>query len=121
MSRSFSCPWWRADDIPEVAEHERVRMEPHPHGFYRVLARYGFMETPNVATVVAHCCRELASAEDDVTYYLGRPTLIASGRTQMMKWRKLLFVFLARNARPATQFLSIPTNQVVELGMQVEF
>jgi K+ transporter len=39
--------------------------------FYRVMARYGFMETPNVVTVVAHCCRELASVEDDVTYYLG--------------------------------------------------
>jgi KUP system potassium uptake protein len=109
------------DDIPEVAEHERVRMDPHPLGFYRVLARYGFMETPNIMMVVAHCCRELASAEDDVTYYLGRPTLIASGKTHMMKWRKLLFVFLARNARPATQFFGIPPNQVVELGMHVEF
>jgi KUP system potassium uptake protein len=77
-------------------------------------------ETPNLTTVVAHCCRELASNED-VTYYLGRPTLIASGQTHMMKWRKLLFVFLARNARPATQFFAIPADQVVELGMQVEF
>jgi KUP system potassium uptake protein len=110
-----------ADDIPEVPEHERLKIEPHPLGFFRVVARYGFMETPNVATVVAHCCRELASAEDDVTFYLGRPTLIPSGRTHMTKWRKILFVFLARNARPATQFFRIPANQVVELGMQVEF
>ena len=110
-----------ADDIPEVPEPERVKVEPLPLGFYRVMARYGFMETPNVVTVVAHCCRELGSVEDDVTYYLGRPTLIASGRTRMMTWRKLLFVFLARNARPATQFFGIPANQVVELGMQVEF
>lgn len=109
------------DDIPEVGEHERVKIEPHPLGFYRVLARYGFMETPNLTPVVAHCCREVPSGEDDVTYYLGRPTLIASGRTHMTKWRKLLFVFLARNARPATQFFAIPADQVVELGMQVEF
>ena len=109
------------DDIPEVPEHERVKVEPQSLGFYRVMARYGFMETPNVATVVAHCCRELDSAQDGVSYYLGRPTLIASGGTRMKKWRKLLFVFLARNARPATQFFGIPPDQVVELGMQVEF
>jgi KUP system potassium uptake protein len=108
-------------DIPEVAEVERLKVEPHPLGFYRVTARYGFMETPNVAAVVARCCRELASAENEVTYYLGRPTLIPTGRTRMMKWRKLLFAFLARNARPATQFFAIPANRVVELGMFVEF
>jgi KUP system potassium uptake protein len=108
-------------DIPEVPEDERVSVEPHSLGFYRVTARYGFMETPNVAAVVARCCRELPSAETDVTYYLGRPTLIATGPTPMMKWRKLLFTFLARNARPATQFFAIPANQVVELGMHVEF
>ncbi len=39
----------------------------------------------------------------------------------MMKWRKLLFAFLARNSRPATQFFGIPADRVVELGMQIEF
>jgi KUP system potassium uptake protein len=39
----------------------------------------------------------------------------------MMNWRKLLFVFLARNSRPATQFFGIPPDRVVELGMQVEY
>lgn len=107
--------------IPEVPEDERLNVEPLSLGFYRVTARYGFMETPNVAAVVARCCRELSSPETEVTYYLGRPTLIATGPTPMMKWRKLLFGFLARNARPATQFFAIPANQVVELGMHVEF
>ena len=58
---------------------------------------------------------------DDVTYYLGRPTLIPGTRMRMMNWRKLLFVFLARNSRPATQFFGIPPDRVVELGMQVEY
>jgi KUP system potassium uptake protein len=111
-----------AEDIPQVAEAERLTVEPLPLGFYRVIARYGFMETPNVATVVERCCREtLASSVDDVTYYLGRPTLIPTARTRMMKWRKMLFVFLARNSRPATQFFGIPPDRVVELGMQIEF
>ncbi len=72
-----------AEDIPEVMEEERLEVESLPLGFQRVVARYGFMETPNVATVVSRCCLETPGASiDDVTYYLGRPTLIAraSGR-----------------------------------------
>ena len=111
-----------AEDIPEVADDERLTLERLPMGFHRVLARYGFMETPDVASVVARCCRDpLGLSVDDVSYYLGRPTLIPTGRAPMMKWRKMLFVYLARNARPATQFFGIPPNRVVELGMQVEF
>jgi KUP system potassium uptake protein len=111
-----------AQDIPEVAEERRLDVEPLPLGFHRVVARYGFMETPNVEAVIARCCRDmLGSSLDDVTYYLGRPSLIPGKRTRMMRWRKLLFVFLARNSRPATQFFGIPADRVVELGMQIEF
>ena len=112
-----------ADDVPEVADADRLEVERLPLGFHRVVARYGFMETPDVAAVATRCCREALSlpSPDDITYYLGRPTLIPTARGSMMKWRKLLFVFLARNARPATQFFGIPPDHVVELGMQVKF
>ena len=38
----------------------------------------------------------------------------------MARWRKVLFSFLSRNARPATQFFHLPANRVVELGAQIE-
>jgi KUP system potassium uptake protein len=111
-----------AEDIPEVPEADRLTEERLSHGFHRVVARYGFMETPDVAAVVSRCCREFLDASDeDITYYLGRPTLIPVERGSMSKWRKLLFIFLARNSRPATQFFRIPPDQVVELGMQIKF
>jgi KUP system potassium uptake protein len=111
-----------AEDIPEVSDADRLAVERLPLGFHRVVARYGFMETPDVAAIVARCCREtLSSSADDITYYLGRPTLIPTGRGSMMKWRKLLFVFLSRNSRPATQFFGIPPDRVVELGMRISF
>jgi KUP system potassium uptake protein len=112
----------QVEDVPEVHEDERLKTEPLPRGFHRVIARYGFMETPNVATIVRRCCRDIpGTAIEDVTYYLGRPTLIPGKRRGMMKWRKLLFAYLARNSRPATQFFGIPADRVVELGMQIEF
>jgi KUP system potassium uptake protein len=38
----------------------------------------------------------------------------------MAKWRKLLFGFMARNARSATEYFGIPPDRVVELGTHVE-
>jgi KUP system potassium uptake protein len=104
-----------------VPEAERLTTEALGTGIYRVIARYGFMERPDVRAVVARCCAEtLRKDPRDVSYYLGRPQLVVSGDAPMAKWRKLLFVFLARNARPATQFFNIPRDRVVELGMQIE-
>ena len=54
------------------------------------------------------------------TYYLGRQTLLTGGQAPMARWRKLLFAFLSRNARPPTAFFNLPPNRVVELGLQIE-
>jgi KUP system potassium uptake protein len=111
------------EDIPEVPKADRITVEPLPHGFYRVIARYGFMETPDVAAVAAQCCREhLMVSPDEITYYVGRPSLIPIRRGSALRlWRKHAFVFLARNGRPATQFFGVPPDHVVELGMQIRF
>jgi KUP system potassium uptake protein len=109
------------EDVPEVSAGERMRVDLLRHGFYRVTAHYGFMERPRVPDIVARCCDYgLAARPDDVSYYLGRPHLLPTGPAPMMKWRKLLFGFMMRNARSATEFFAIPPDRVVELGMQVE-
>jgi KUP system potassium uptake protein len=108
-------------EIPEVREPERITVEPLGDGFHRVLARYGFMESPDVSAIVDRCCRDaLGRNADDVSFFLGRPQILPTGPAPMAKWRKLLFAFLARNARSATQFFNIPRERVVELGMQIE-
>jgi KUP system potassium uptake protein len=56
----------------------------------------------------------------ETSYYLGRERLLPSGKTSMARWRKKLFVFLSRNAIPATQYYGLPPNRVVELGAQLE-
>ena len=58
--------------------------------------------------------------EGDVTYFLGRETLIVSKTKGMAIWRERLFVLMARNAVRATTFFRLPPERVVELGVQVE-
>ena len=109
-------------DVPEVEDDERLNVTPFEHGFFRITASYGFMETPNVPRVLAMSERFGVRARPaETSYFLGRERLIPTGRSRMARWRKKLFSILSRNALGATQYFSIPPNRVVELGAQIEF
>jgi KUP system potassium uptake protein len=56
----------------------------------------------------------------ETTYYLGRRTLLTTGRIPIARWRKRLFAFLSRNAPPPAAVFHLPPNRVVELGAQIE-
>lgn len=111
-----------SEEVPEIPNAERIKIEKLSQGFYRITARYGFMESTDVPGILARA-REagLDSKPLDTTYYLGREQLIPTGTTPLWKWRKKLFVFMSRNSRSATAFYGIPPNRVVELGAQIEF
>ena len=57
---------------------------------------------------------------DDLTFFLGRETILVTRRKGMAIWREKLFVLMARNAVRATAFFRLPPERVVELGVQVE-
>ena len=114
-------------DVPETSAGERVRVTPLGQGFWRVVASYGFMQSPNVPQVLEVVdqmgirCKPM-----ETSYFLGRERLIpTAGRPDeafgLVRWRKIIFSIMARNARSATEFFAIPPNRVVELGTQIEF
>jgi KUP system potassium uptake protein len=111
----------QTEQVPTIPVGRNFDVEELGQGFYRVTARYGFMQTPHVPRLLAACLGGgLAVDLDDTSYYLGRETLLTSGRSEMAGWRKALFAFISRNSRPATQFFGLPPNRVVELGAQIE-
>ena len=108
-------------DTPTTDPESRLQVLRVGHGLYRVTARYGFMEPPDVPAAIAAARRYgLTARDDDTTYYLAQLTLLASDRIGMAAWRDKLFIVLARNARRATNFFRIPAHQVVEIGIQLE-
>jgi KUP system potassium uptake protein len=109
------------ENVPFVVGNSSLSVRELGHGFYRVVARVGFMQQPNVPRVLARCARHGLSVDiSDTTYYLGRQTLLTTGKSHVARWRKMLFSFLARNSRPPTAFFQLPPNRVVELGLQIE-
>ena len=107
--------------VPHVPADQQVAVRRLHHGFFDVVIRYGFMEDPNVPETLGRArAQGLEMNDEDVTYFLGRETLIVSKRPGMAKWRERLFVIMARNAVRATTFFRLPPERVVELGVQVE-
>ena len=109
------------EEVPHMGEANRVtKTDLHPD-FHRVVLHYGFMESPEV---MHDLCRALAlkdiSQLNNISFYQSRELLLITGRSKMATWRKKLFVFLSRMARPATGYFQLPSRQVIELGIQME-
>jgi KUP system potassium uptake protein len=110
-----------SEEVPVVRENEWLEIEKAADRVYRVVAHYGFMETPDVQEIMERIRETGIQFEPrDVTYFVGRETLIASENPGMAIWREQVFAFMARNAFRATMFYNIPADQVIEVGMQVE-
>ena len=110
-----------AEKRPEVPDKEKIEVRELGAGFYRIVAHFGFMEKPRVPLVLRLCqAKGLAFDMMTTTFFLGRETLLPTGRSAMAKWRKRLYILLARNAPSAAAFFEIPANRVVELGTQLE-
>jgi KUP system potassium uptake protein len=109
------------EDVPYVDEADRVAVKPLGQGFFRVLARHGFMEVPDVPRLLRRIRSAALPIELEATsYFLGRERIIPAGRSGMTRWREWVFAFMSQNAQSATAFFRIPPGQVVELGAQVE-
>jgi KUP system potassium uptake protein len=106
---------------PHVPVEERVSVEALAHDLFNVRVQYGFMEDPDVPAALLQAREQgLVFDTEDLTYFLGRETIIVTRRTGMAIWREKLFVLMARNAVRATAFFRLPPERVVELGVQVE-
>jgi len=111
----------RTSPIPQVADADRYKVREVGGGIFELTLNYGFMEDPDVPAALLHAREHgLALDESDVTFFLGRETLIATKSPGMALWRERLFVLMARNAGRATAFFRLPPERVVELGVHVE-
>lgn len=108
--------------VPYAPADKRLKVEPIGDEFYRVIVRFGFMETPDVPQALMRSCEQGGPYFDpmDTTFFASRETIVASARRGMPIWRDKLFAAMHRNAAPATGFFRIPGNRLVELGAQVE-
>ncbi len=108
-------------DQPRVAEQDRIKVARVADDIHRIVASYGFAESPDVPSILEGC--KSSGLEFDMmqtTFFLSHETLVAHPKGGMAGWRQRLFGLMSRNSLQATVYFGIPPNRVVELGMQVQ-
>jgi len=110
----------RTEDTPRVPRHERIEVDRSNETFIKVVARYGFMETPSIPKILDNCRRKDLNIDLGATsFFLSRRSLRSTRKSEMPAWQERLFLALARTAEDATTYFQIPTDRVVEVGTQV--
>lgn len=113
----------QTDEIPHIKPEEKFSVTNFGQGIYKVILRYGYMESPNVPKDIAEIPLPLNELKDPMkfSYYLGKESIVLTKKGTMIFWRKQLFHLMTRNALNASSFFNLPPNRVVELGVQIEF
>ena len=107
--------------VPWVVSDERIAVEEVAANFWRAKARYGFMERPHIpdlllASKSLGCTANLS----DVTYYVGHETVVSRDDGKgLPAWQEAFFTMMERNAVHVSDFFSLPSDQVVEIGRQI--
>jgi len=113
---------FKTEDVPRVPNFEKIDTEKLSlSGFYKITAHHGFMETPKIETILALAREKGVEFKlESTSFFLGRVKLIIGDKPKMSLWRSSLFIFLSKNSMDASSFFGIPSNQVIEVGVQFE-
>ena len=108
-------------EVPWVSFDKRVSIEALGHCCWQVTLNFGFKNDPDVPEALRLLAGRGVQCDDmETSYFLSRDIVIPSIGAGMAMWREKLFASMHRNAASAADFLSLPTNRVVELGSKVE-
>jgi KUP system potassium uptake protein len=108
-------------NVPRIPIDKRLEITHLGGNFHSVVARYGFMQHPNVMSVLMRCGREdMQFNIMDTSFFVGRVTIVPERHSRFGAFRTKVFEAMHRNALPATAFFRIPPNRVIELGGEVE-
>ncbi len=107
---------------PYIREKDRMSFFAEADRFWRLSVHYGFMERPAIPPLLKEAAARGCDIDlDDVTYYVGRETVISrvDGKG-IPRWRQSIFAALERNSSAhVTDFFRLPIDRVVEIGRQV--
>jgi KUP system potassium uptake protein len=109
------------EEVPYVNSADACSLTDFGNGMYRIILRYGFMESPDIPRDIAAVPLPVQRDTAQFSYFLGKESLVLTKRGKMAFWRKQLFLIMTKNSLNASAFFNLPPNRVVELGVQIEF
>ena len=111
-------------ETPHACDEERVAAAPIGGGLTRTELRFGFMEQPDVPQGLADAMARGKIEKFDLgraIYFTGHETILPLGkRPGMPRWREAVFAFMHRNAQRPDAYFKLPSEQVMEIGIEFE-
>jgi len=112
--------------IPHVEIDDRFTVELLGCGLFKVFhvgIRIGYQDKLNVPEALGLCrMRGLLERNLDLehaSYFVSRITIVPSDAAVMRRWRKKLFITMARNASSPIEHFGLPSERTVLMGSQV--
>ncbi len=106
---------------PYVRDGDRLEIDRLREDIHRVVAHYGFMESPDVPRDLAEADRRTGIGLDleRVTYFVGEQLVTPDERFGMSGWRSRLYAAMSRNEERTFEYFNLPAARVFEVGTQV--
>ncbi|HZC95921.1 MAG TPA: KUP/HAK/KT family potassium transporter, partial [Bradyrhizobium sp.] len=109
------------EDVPRIHAKDRVRIAKLDDGFWHVTVHFGFVEIPDLPTVLDAARKQGVPVVSDAVYYIERNDLVSrSHRHVLVRLRVALFSFMSRNSARAIDRFKIPSNALIEIGRRIE-
>ncbi len=109
------------EDVPQVPDAERLEVREIGEGVWRGIARYGYMESPDVSALIERIRDAgVPLKPGEATYYFNREMIITGGEARMPEWQKRFYGLLSRNARQARDYYQLPPMQIIEVGLPIQ-
>ena len=113
----------QTQELPHIANDERIHIEALSPRFVCITADYGFQETPRIPQILGLLRKQGIELEImNTSFFLSRDSIRIGQHAPpdgMSRLRTRFFKWLYRNSTPPTDFYRIPGNRVVEMGSQV--
>jgi len=109
------------EQVPVVPDAERVELRELGQGFFRLIARFGFAEEPNLPRVLNQIAANRSPFDlERLSFFVGRERVVSGMQSRIDRWRRWLVIFLSNNESSAADYFHIPLGRIIELGQRSE-
>jgi KUP system potassium uptake protein len=107
-------------ELPRLDDHERLELTHGVNGIYRLVARFGYREDPDISLIL-RLARErgLEVQEEFASFFTSKPVIVPGSAGSMWNLHRRFFGWMLQNSPSVASYMGLPPNRVIELGAQV--
>jgi KUP system potassium uptake protein len=112
-------------NVPHVRRRDRIAIDDlgyRDDDITHVTATFGFQDDPDIPDALRLARARGLECDIDTeqpSYFVSRMDIHLTDRPGMRRWRKRLFVALARNAASPVEYFGLPPERTISMSAQI--